>query len=92
MNRQIPGILLRWLSRAVGIYPHLLRHSIAVHLLRRRTDLRKIQAFLGHADRDTTKIYLRLFSGHLRDEYLKAFPALLPLGAENGQDSGSPPR
>ena len=82
MYRQMPGILLRRLSRVVGfrVYPHLLRHSIAVHLLRRRTDLRMIQAFLGHADLDTTKIYLRLVPGHLREEYLKAFPAQQPLG------------
>ncbi len=45
-----------------------------------------------HADLDTTKIYLRLVPGHLRDEYLKALPALLPQGEENAPDSGSLPR
>jgi site-specific recombinase XerD len=80
LNLQMPGIILRRLSRRVGfrVYPHLLRHSIAVHLLQRGTDLRVIQAFLGHADLDTTKIYLRLVPGQLRTAYDKAMPTLLP--------------
>jgi site-specific recombinase XerD len=79
LNLQMPGILLRRLSRRVGfrVYPHLLRHSIAVHLLQRGTDLRVIQAFLGHADLDTTKIYLRLVPGQLRAAYDAAMPVLL---------------
>jgi len=81
LNLQMPGILLRRLSRRVGfrVHPHLLRHSIAVHLLQRGTDLRVIQAFLGHADLDTTKIYLRLVPGQLRAAYDQAMPVLLPL-------------
>lgn len=81
LHRLMPGILLRKLSRVVGfrVHPHLLRHSRAVHFLRRRMDLRMIQAFLGHADLDTTKIYLRLVPGHLREEYLAAMPTLLPM-------------
>lgn len=59
-----------------GVNPHLLRHSIAVHLLRGGADLRHIQAFLGHADLDTTKIYLRLVPGHLKQDYDKAMPEL----------------
>lgn len=49
--------------------PHLLRHSIAVHLLRRGADIRYIQAFLGHASMDTTMVYLELVPGHLREDY-----------------------
>jgi site-specific recombinase XerD len=36
-----------------------------------------IQQFLGHADLETTKIYLRLVPGHLREDYDKAMPVLL---------------
>jgi site-specific recombinase XerD len=55
---------------------HLFRHSIAVHLLRGGADIRYIQHFLGHADLDTTKIYLRLVPGRLKEDYEKAMPEI----------------
>lgn len=58
------------------LHPHLFRHSIAVHLLRGGADIRYIQAFLGHASLDTTKIYLRLVPGHLKADYDKAMPEI----------------
>ena len=54
--------------------PHLFRHSIAVHLLQRGADIRHVQEFLGHANIDTTKIYLRLVPGRLKEDYDKAMP------------------
>jgi len=71
-----------------GVNPHLLRHSIAVHLLRGGADIRHIQAFLGHADLDTTRIYLRLVPGQLKEVYEKAMPELV--GAMPAGESGSP--
>ena len=67
---------MRGLSRTIGfrVFPHLLRHSIAVHLLRRGTDLRYIQQWLRHEDLETTKVYLRLVPGQLREDYDKAMP------------------
>jgi site-specific recombinase XerD len=56
------------------LHPHLFRHSIAVHLLRGKADIRYIQDFLGHADLETTKQYLRLVPGRLKEEYDKAMP------------------
>ena len=61
-------------KRRRKIHPHLFRHSIAVHLLQNGADIRYVQQFLGHEKLDTTKIYLRLVPGRLKEDYDKAFP------------------
>ncbi|MBA3707851.1 MAG: tyrosine-type recombinase/integrase [Planctomycetes bacterium] len=70
--------LLARLGNFLGarVHPHLLRHSLAVHLLRNKVDVRVIQVILGHAQLDTTKVYLRLVPGHLREDYDKAMPPI----------------
>ena len=56
--------------------PHLFRHSIAVHMLQRGADIRHVQEFLGHASIDTTKIYLRMVPGRLKEDYDAAMPMI----------------
>lgn len=47
-------------KRALGrnVYPHLLRHSRATHLLDLGAEVKDIQNYLGHAKLDTTEVYL----------------------------------
>ncbi|WP_299182605.1 tyrosine-type recombinase/integrase [uncultured Chryseobacterium sp.] len=42
------------------IYPHLLRHSIATHLLRNGMELKKVSRFLGHRSLESTQRYTHL--------------------------------
>ena len=69
---------LRQLAQQQGIwkrvYPHLLRHSFASHMLESSGNLRGVQELLGHADIATTQIYTHLNFQHLASVYDAAHP------------------
>ena len=56
------------------VYPHLMRHSCASHLLESSGNLRAVQELLGHADIGTTQIYTHLDFQHLAKVYDAAHP------------------
>jgi len=57
-----------------NVFPYMLWHSYATHLLEGGADLRAIQDLLGHADISTTAIYTHCDMTHLRKQVEKAHP------------------
>jgi integrase/recombinase XerC len=66
--------LARRLGLGVHVHPHMLRHSMASHVLQSSGDLRAVQELLGHANISTTQIYTQLDFQHLAKVYDAAHP------------------
>ncbi len=63
-----------FILKRYGIYPHLLRHSFATHLISEGADLRSVQIMLGHENLSTTQIYTKVFPETLKISVQKYHP------------------
>ena len=64
--------------------PHVLRHSLATHLLNRGADLSSIKEILGHSSLAATQVYTHNSFEQLKKTYLTAHPR-----AKNGGKHGN---
>jgi site-specific recombinase XerD len=53
--------LVKKCRRMVGlaVHPHMFRHSYAINVVRTGVDIRRVQLLLGHANLNTTQVYLQ---------------------------------
>jgi len=80
-NQAYPNLIYRTVKRVLGYItnikkrsPHILRHSIATHLMNNGSDINAIKEFLGHSNLSATQIYTHTSVKELTKIYKLAHP------------------
>lgn len=76
-ERRIQYIITKYARQAgldMRVYPHMLRHTFATHMLDGGADLRAVQELLGHTRLATTQVYTHVTQNQVRRTYLAAHP------------------
>lgn len=79
ISRQIFAKSLKLIAIEAGIdgnkiSPHVVRHSVATHLLKNGADIKIIQEILGHSDISTTQIYTHISNDKIFDTVKRLHP------------------
>lgn len=78
LTRQSVFSIIQSLAQKAGlthsISPHVLRHSLATHLLKKGANLRVLQMLLGHEKLTTVQVYTHMDTSHLRVLYDQYHP------------------
>lgn len=79
ITRQRVGQLIKELARKCDIdenkiSPHVIRHSLATHLLNSGANIVLIQKILGHTNLSTTQIYTHIANEKLKDKLADSHP------------------
>lgn len=76
-ERRIQYIIKKYAEQAGlsgRVFPHMLRHTFATHMLDGGADLRVVQELLGHANLSSTQVYTHVTRSQMRSRYLDAHP------------------
>jgi len=60
-------------SKHTKFHPHLLRHSFAIHCVKRGMTIERLQKILGHSSPTTTSVYLQYSVADLHEDYDKVW-------------------
>jgi len=85
-GRAIEYRLQKWSKKSntsLAVHPHMLRHSMASHLLQSSKDIRAVQEMLGHRSLASTQIYTRLDFQHLLAVHEQCHPRSKKKGRDN---------